>query len=517
MKEVIFKDTTFRDGLQDRRAEITDLKEALEAIKKIDALGVSYHELGFLVASEGTKRRIEAACQLNLKGKVTAFGRTHPKDIEEVLKFKEKTNLPAVTLVGKSRKREIEISLKKKPETYLNELKEFIELLVKGGLEVIFDPEHYFQAFWEEDKSFAKEVVRLAFEAGARWIVLCDTNGKMTPEKIGEAVKETAKVIPPKHLGIHAHNDRGRAVVNSEVAWLAGCRLIEGTIGGIGERCGNADLCTLMANLFFDYKAKGIKPENLKKLTETYLFVSDVLNIPPNLNHPWVGRLAFYTEAGIHQSGLERLKGSYWHILPEMVGNKSWVGISDQSGKANLKSKAKEFGLEIKDSQLEKIAKKHQELADQGVNFGMAEASLYLFFLRELGKLPRQFETKGFRVLVEKIEDWPVLSEASLKIKLNGLAKTSIDTGDGPVHALDNALRKSLSENFPEIKEVKLTDFKVSIVNAKGTASTVRVLITFEDKKENWTTLGVDENILVAAWKALSDGYLYKLVKEKPS
>lgn len=516
MKEVIFKDTTFRDGLQDGRVEIRDFNQVLKALKKIDQLGVSYLEVGFLTASETSKKRIEIACQLGLKAKVCAFGRTHPRDIEEIINFSKKVNLPAVTLVGKSRESEVKIALRKQPDLYLKEVKNFINVLVKEGLEVIFDAEHYFQAFLEDKKEFALALIKTAFEAGASWIVLCDTNGKMTAGKIAKVVKETISIISGEKLGIHAHNDRGRAVVNSETAWLAGLKLIEGTIGGVGERCGNADLCTLMANLFFDYQAKGIEIKNLKKLTETYLFVSDVLNIPPNLSHPWVGRLAFYTEAGIHQSGLERLKGSYWHALPEIVGNKAWVGVSDQSGKANLKAKAKEFGIEIDASQLEKITKKHQQLVEKGANFGLAEASLYLFFLRELGKIPNEIETKAFRVLVEEIENWPPLAEASLKIKIDSENFTEFGTGAGPVEALDNALRKVLIKKFPEIAKVSLTDFKVTIINAKGTASTVRVLTSFEDKKQQWTTLGVHENILIAAWKALIDGYLYKIVKERP-
>jgi 2-isopropylmalate synthase len=512
MEKLTLKDTTFRDGLQNEKIEITNIEDALKAIKAIDNLGIKYHEVGFVTANKNIQKLIKAACNLELSGKVCAFGRTHPDDIKLLIELHKTADLQTAVLVGKTRKRDAQLVLRKSPKENLLLIKNSIKKLVQSGLEVIYDGEHFFQAFWEDDLSYCLKTIETAFKAGASWIVLCDTNGKMNPEKIAKAIRKTKEIVPIENLGIHTHNDRGRAVINAETAWLEGVRLIEGTIGGVGERCGNMDICTFLPNIFFEYKAEGITKEQLKNLTPTYLTICDILNISPSKSKPWVGNSAFYTEAGMHQSGLIRDKGNYWHIYPECVGNRSRVGLSEQSGRANLYAKAKGFGISIPEDKINRIAKNYKELINEGANFGMADASFHLFLLRELNLMPKFFEFPGFRLVIEMQKNWPIQSEASLRTIINNKRKSFIAGGDGPVNALDNALRETFLNAYPKLSSVKLVDFKVRIVDSRGTASKVRVLITLNDKNKTWTTMAVHENIIAAAWKALLDGYIYKLV-----
>ena len=301
-----------------------------------------------------------------------------------MIRLHNEVGLPVAVLVGKSRPRDAELALRKTKEQNLDLIHQSVTALVEAGLEVIFDAEHFFTGFHDADSlntSYALRVAATAFRAGARWVVLCDTTGAMTPEKVAKAVMATAEVVPIGNLGIHTHNDRGRAIANAESAWKCDIRHVQGTIGGVGERVGNMDLCTFIPNAVLDYKATGISPEQLRLLTPTYNLVCDVLNVEPRNDQPWVGSSAPYTEAGMHASGEMRDPQSYLNFDPAAVGNTARFGVSDQSGKANLEIRLRELGLSFNPEQLTAIATKHQELCDQGANFGLAEASLHLFFL----------------------------------------------------------------------------------------------------------------------------------------
>ncbi len=508
-RKLVIKDTTFRDGVQAEEVEATDLAELLRAVCEIDKLGVHYHEVGFASANRAAFERIKAACELPLSGKVAAFGRTNPNDVTQIIH----SGAPVGVLVCKSRASDVVNVLHWQLDDALAIISSSIKQLVSENREVIYDAEHFFQAFLEDDRNFALQTLERALQAGARWLVLCDTNGAMSPQQIGEVVAEVGKIFPLDQLGVHAHNDRGRAVVNAESAWQAGAILVEGTIGGFGERTGNCDLCTLLPNLVVDHRAAGISPEQLRRLTLTYNVVCDVLNRPPHRHNPWVGSSAFYTEAGMHQSGNERSNSNYLHADPAIVGNHERVGVTDQSGRANLVAKASELGLKLPPEKLPLIAESYQKLVDNGADFGLADASFYLFLLRQLDELPGFFEPVDFRLVDEKEAGLPITSQAVLRTKIGDEQKLEVADGDGPVNALDEVLRRTLRKRYPELMHTKLTNFKVRIVDAiRGTAAKVRVRITFSDGKKSWTTMAVHENILEAAWQALTDGYIYKLL-----
>ena len=501
-------DTTFRDGVQGRGVEVTNINDALHAIKAIDDLGVKYLELGFASSNFSAQERIRKALELNLKAKVTAFGRTHATDVQAILDLK----VPAGVLVGKVRLRDVEKSLLKSAQENLDLIQESIKRLVDNNIEVIFDAEHYFQAFFEDDGKYALQVLKTARDAGATRLVLCDTNGKMTPEKVVEAVQEAAKHVPLEMLGIHTHNDRGRALANAEAAWKAGVRHFQGVIGGFGERTGNLDLTAFIPNMCLDYGAQGVDENQLKNLTQIYLKVCDSVNAVPDAKKPYVGESAFYTEAGMHESGQQRDPGSYLHTDPGIFGNYVTTGITEQSGKSNLLSKAKELNIEIPEDKVNEIAKDYQNLVDEGINFGLADASFHLFLLKELGRLPEYFKVNIWQILNKQEVGEGSECVDSLKINIHGQEKWLNASGDGPVNALDNVLRQSLNGYTEKIDHLKLVDFSVRTVDAfRGTAAKVRVLIQFSDGQHTWETVGVKENIEEASWEALLNGYIYKL------
>jgi len=507
-RRLVLKDTTFRDGIQEEGVEACDLGEALRGIQEIDALGVDYHEVGFASADEASMERIKAACKLPLKGKVAAFGRTLPEDVKAILK----SGAPVGVLVGKTRLQDVRGALNISPEENLKRVFDSVQRLRQKGLEVIFDAEHFFQACHEDDRRYALQVLQAARKAGAKWIVLCDTNGAMTPAKIKTAIRGVKREIPVQRLGIHTHDDRGRAVVNAEAAWEEGVRLIEGTIGGFGERTGNCNLCVAVPNLLLDHDARGISRDQLSRLAETYFLICDVLNQVPSADMAYVGERAFYSEAGMHESGNRRLPNSYFHVDPAIVGNSPRVGLSDQSGRANLLSKAEQFGIDMPDELLPGIVDAYRKLVDQGEHFGLAEASAYLFLMRQLGLLPDYFTFVSFRVIDEKQAGQPATSEASLRMEVKGKRQLHNGDGDGPVNALDVALRRTLARHYKSLRRVALHDFKVRIVDTgRSTGARVRVLIELTDGEKNWVTVATDDNIIEAARRALFDGYTYKL------
>ncbi|MDD2806907.1 MAG: alpha-isopropylmalate synthase regulatory domain-containing protein [Patescibacteria group bacterium] len=506
-REVVVKCTTFRDGVQGEGVEAPVLDDALAAIIAIDRLGVSYHELGFAFGNAAARRRIQAALELDLVGKVCAFGRTHPNDIKAIVDL----GVPVGVLVAKSRKSDTAL-IHSDPAANLELVRRSVGTLVDAGVEVVLDAEHFFQGFYEVDPNYALDILRVAVSAGARWVVLCDTNGKMTPAKIKAAVEAAQAVVPSHQLGVHTHNDRGRAVANAEAAWLAGATLIEGCIGGFGERTGNVDLCTVIPNLVLDFNAQGISAEQLSLLTPTYNLVCDVLNMPPRNNQPWVGRSAFYTEAGMHASGALVETGNYSHVDPATVGNSYRFGVTDQSGRANVLAKIKELGLEVPTEEIPSIVRIYQRITAAGGHFGLADASFQLFLLRQLGRVPNLFQTVGYRITDEKNGGETISSQAILRMDVAGVQQLHVADGDGPVNAIDNVLRRTLIKFYPKLRTVHLEDFRVRILDSQeGTGAMVRVLITLSDGQTTWSTVATDTSITEAARRALEDGYVYKL------
>jgi len=512
-RNLVVLDTTFRDGAQSIRAKITSISDALKAITAISELGVSYLELVFADSHNGTQKLVRQALALGLKAKIAAFGRTNPNDVKNIIKL----GVPVGVLVGKTRRRDVEESLKQNPEDYLQVIKNSIRTLVDAGLEVIFDAEHAFDAWLNGDKDYARKILLAAAEAGARWIVLCDTNGGMNFRQAEQAITEVSKIIPLDRLGVHFHNDRGRASSLSELAWNLGISHIQGTIGTIGERTGNAAITTFLPNLISEKRGvNNFPPNSLKKLCSVYLLVCQALNIKPNPSEPWVGENAFATKVGMHSDGLTRDPGSYFHAHPKFVGNKKRTELGKGSGASTLVQVAKELGLVITKEIAKEFMDDFNRLCDEGKDLGQARASFYLWLLGKLGKLPPLPKFEEMYIWDKKIGQQAIKSKANLTIVVNGKEIQVEAGGEGPVDALNQALRKILLPDFSFLKEVRLADFRPEIFHLElGTAAKVRITATFTNGEECWTVIGVNADFLEAAWGALWDAYCYRITKEE--
>ncbi|MDD5291068.1 MAG: alpha-isopropylmalate synthase regulatory domain-containing protein [Patescibacteria group bacterium] len=512
-KNLVVLDTTFRDGAQRIWAKITNIKDVLKAATAISELGVSYLELGFANSRRASRRLIQEALKLGLKAKIAAFGRTHPEDVKNIIKL----GVPVGVLVGKTRRRDVEKSLKQNPDDYLQTIRDSIRTLVEAGLEVIFDAEHAFDAWLNGDRDYAEKVLLAATEAGATWIVLCDTNGGINFLEVTQVITEVSKIIPLDRLGVHFHDDRRRASALSELAWELGINHIQGTIGTIGERVGNAPITTFLPDLVWEEQGLNNFPLNsLQNLCSIYVLVCRALNIKPNPFEPWVGENAFATKAGMHTDGHEKDPGSYFHAPPKFVGNKERTELAEGSGASNLVTVAKEFGLTIARGLAKKFMDEFNQLCDEGKDLGQARASFYLWLLGKLGELPPLPKFKKWRTWDEKIGRQAIQSEASLTITVAEEKILVNAEGAGGVDGLNQALRRALLPYFPFLEEVRLADFRPEIFNFElDTAAKVRVIATFTDEKESWTVMGVNADFLEAAWEALWDAYCYRIVKEK--
>lgn len=514
MKNLILKDTTFRDGEQGFGAKVTNPDFALDAIRAIAGLGVGYLEVGFASRQNAPQlERIAKASEMLVgQARVCGFGRTHPEDVEVLTGLHERHGMPAAALVGKSRVRDAERALRKTPTENVALISDSVSQLKEAGLEVIYDAEHFFDGM-REDAEYTLPTLAAAVEFGADWLVLCDTNGGSTTSWVAECVKKVRAVFPNVRLGVHTHNDRGRAIGNAEAAWLGGCELVEGTIGGVGERVGNMDLITFLANAVHDYGVDGELAGNLSRARFVYIRVCDALNIPPRPQQQWVGDVAFYTEAGMHASGELRDGGGYLHAEPGSVGNRVRFGVTEQSGRANLVLAAEELGIRIPDERLGDIAAKQKAMSQRGEDFGEAEATLHMFLLSQLGVLPEYFDVRRLRVIHEfhagELHD----PEASLKMAGGELHNAD---GEGPVSAMMEALKASLAKQYPETQPVKLTNYGVTIVDAYlGVHARVRVLVSFTDGERTWSTMSVHGNILHATWVALEEGLRYAILTKR--
>jgi 2-isopropylmalate synthase len=403
-------------------------------------------------------------------------------------------------------------------------LKENVELIItsiaflkKHVPEVIYDAEHFFDGF-KGNKEYALSTIKAAAEAGADCIVLCDTNGGSLPFEIAEIIREVKGSITTP-LGIHIHNDSELAVANTIVAAKEGVSQVQGTINGHGERCGNANLCSIIPNLQLKLGIQCLADDRLTKLKEVSRFVSELANLPHNKHQPYVGDSAFAHKGGLHVSAIRKNPLTYEHIKPELVGNTQRILISDLSGESNVLAKAEEFNITLKkgDATTKDIVTALKQLESQGYQFEGAEGSFELLIKKAVGRHKKFFELLGFRVIVEKRgDDSPSLSEATIMVKVGDRVEHTAAEGNGPVNALDNALRKALEKFYPELADVRLIDYKVRVLSAQeGTGANTRVLIESWDGKTKWGTVGVSENIIQASWLALVDSIDYKLLKEE--
>ena len=518
-------DTTLRDGAQTQGVDFSlDDKEKISVA--LDDLGVDYIEGGWPGANPTDTEFFQK--KHNFKNaKLTSFGMTkktgRSANNDPGLSALMNSKTSSVCLVGKSWDFHVDVALGISNEENLENISESTKLFVKEKKEFMFDAEHFFDGYKANPK-YAISCIKAAFDHGARWIVLCDTNGGTLPHEVTKIVNEVSKVIPGKNLGIHAHNDTGNAVANSLSAVLAGVRHIQGTINGLGERCGNANLMSLIPTFYLkkDFSEKfeiNIKPNNIKNLTQCSRLLDEILNRKPNKHLPYVGAAAFSHKGGLHVSAVQKNPKTYEHIDPEEVGNSRNIVISDQAGKSNIISRLKTIGIDFKNDD-PKIKKLLDEVKDRefiGYSYDGADASFELLARRIMGEIPRYILINEYDVSVKKNSAGKIISSAKAHLEVDGKKIVCEGVGNGPVNALDNAIRQNidkLNKYSKYLKDLKLVDYKVRILNT-GTEAVTRVSIESTDSNgKNWFTIGVSANIIDASFKALVDSLDYKLFKD---
>ncbi|HHV80834.1 MAG TPA: citramalate synthase [bacterium] len=508
-------DTTLRDGAQ-REGISFSVEDKLKITTRLDELGVHYIEGGWPGSNPKDAAYFNKAKDLKLKNaRIVAFGSTRRTDkvVSEDANIRAllEADTPSIAIFGKSWGLHVTEVLHTTLEENLKLISDSVGYVKSKGKEVIFDAEHFFDGF-KENPQYAIATLKVAQEQGADWIVLCDTNGGNLPNFIADCIEEVKKYITAP-LGIHAHNDSDLAVANTIVAVQKGATQIQGTINGYGERCGNANLCSCIPIIQLKLNLKCLSDESLKKLFEVSHYVDDIANNPPVDWQPFVGSYAFAHKGGIHVNAILKNPLTYEHINPELVGNRRRILVSELSGKSNILYKIQELGLDIDLSSLNvsNLLEKIKQLEYQGYEFEGAEASFELLVKEMLGIYKPPFEVKGFRVFIDKIDD-KVTCEGTVKINVDGTLEHTASEGNGPVDALDTALRKALTKFFPKISAIKLTDYKVRVLEgSQGTSATVRVLIESTNGKSTWSTVGVSPNILEASYQALVDSLAYGL------
>lgn len=495
------------------------LEDKLKIAGKLDYLGVSYIEGGWPGSNPKDLEFFRAVQGMGFKNaRVSAFSATRKPGItvakDSNVKSIIESGVSAATIFGKAWDFHVLRALETTLEENLAMVRETISYLKDRSLEVIFDAEHFFDGF-KHNSDYALQVLNAAAEAGADWIVLCDTNGGTLPWDLDRTIKRVKELIKVP-LGIHAHNDSGCGVANSLQAVANGCVQVQGTVNGFGERCGNADLCAIIPNLELKLGKRTLPAGSLQRLTEVSHYVSEIANMPHYNNQPFVGYGAFAHKGGIHVSALLKDPMTYEHVDPEEVGNHRRVLVSELSGLSNLLYKARELGIDVNayDAETRKLIREIKELENEGFQFEGAEASLELFLRKAFGQGEDFFQLKNLKLIIEKNEDDEITAEAMIKVVVGDKTYHTAAEGDGPVNALDNSLRKALTEVYPEIKEMHLSDYKVRVLNGnEGTAAKVRVLIESADQSHKFSTVGVSENIIEASWQALVDSINYMLLK----
>ncbi len=521
-RKALIYDTTLRDGSQ---AEGVSFSKAdkIRIAERLDEIGVDYIEGGWPGSNPKDVAFFESVKKKKFKhAKISAFGSTRrakvPVDQEENIRLLLEAETPAVAIFGKSWLLHVEEVLRITPAQNLEIVSDSCAYLKDHGREVIFDAEHFFDGY-KADPAYALEVVKAAAKAGAGTITLCDTNGGSLPSEIASICGIVRKALPESAiLGIHCHNDAEMAVANTLTAINAGARHFQGTVNGFGERCGNANLCSIIPALELKMGFECVGAERLKTLRDLSLFVDELANIRHNGRLPYVGESAFAHKGGMHVNAVEKNPATFEHIKPELIGNKRRILVSDLSGRSNLTMKAGQSNPELKKNPeaLQRLLSELKLRESQGYEYEAADGSFDLLVHRALHGQAPFFELDGFRVIVEKRgHKQPCLTEATVKLNVRGERELTAAEGNGPVNALDKALRKALTRFYPEIKDVHLTDFKVRILDGEdGTAAKTRVLIEFRDGKDSWSTVGVSENIIQASWEALADSVEYALHKK---
>lgn len=508
-------DTTLRDGTQGESVNLT-LQDKLRITELLDEFGIRVIEGGWPGSNPKDVEYFRAARKLNLSNAtIAAFGSTcRPSlsaDADENLRALLNADTPVVTIFGKSWTRHVERVLNTSLDNNLRLIGQSVAFLRRHDRRVIYDAEHFFDGYIA-DAAYAIQTLKAAVDGGADTIVLCDTNGGTMPWRVDQVVGDVARHFDVS-VGIHAHNDSGCAVANTVMATRAGARHIQGTINGLGERCGNADLCTIIANLRLKSDTRAVTDERLAGLCELSHTISEICNLSPAGNAPYVGRSAFAHKGGVHVAAIERDPGSYEHVSPACVGNETRVLVSELSGRGNISRKASEFGIVDFDPEVRNdILAAIKTLEHQGYSFEAAEGSVELMMRRRQPDYRPYFELMDFMVVVEHREGRGHLAEANIKLRVGERVFHTASEGVGPVGALDRAMRKALVDTYPEINRLRLVDYKVRILNGReGTKAITRVLIDFTDGDMSWSTVGASANIIEASWAALSDSIEYGL------
>ena len=520
MEKIFVYDTTLRDGTQGEGVAFS-LDDKLKIIKLLDSLEVDYIEAGMPSSNPKDKELFEKIKKLDLKkSKIVAFGNTHRigVDVKEDSGVRAliDSGAPVIALFGKSWDLHVEEVIHTSLDENINIIKDTITYLKSHGKEVIFDAEHFFDGY-KHNKEYAMAVLLAAKDSGADSICLCDTNGATFPDEIETITKDVIKNITGITIGIHCHNDIGVAVANTLVSVFSGARQIQGTINGFGERCGNANLCTIIPNLQLKRGYDLIPKEALKKLKSVSRNVYELANIVPDERKPYVGNMAFTHKGGMHIDAVLKNPVTFEHIAPETVGNERRLLMSEMSGHAMIYEIIKKIEPDIDRESvvITEILEEIKKLEKEGYQFEGAEGSLELMIMKKLGYYKPQFELEQFKV-VSIAPTTSKTASAMIKIGVDGNYEITAAEGDGPVNALDKALRKALYRFYPELKDTRLIDFKVRVLDGmKGTAALTRVLIESTDGKTNWNTLGVSEDIIEASWDGLVDSIEYYLLDKK--
>jgi 2-isopropylmalate synthase len=513
MADIQLYDATLRDGMGGGGMSLT-VQEKLRVVHALDALGVHMIEAGFPASNPKEQEFFGLLAREQLStAQVVAFGMTRRREVsaeqDEGLAVLAGSFAPVCTIVGKASVLHVEKVVRATREENLAMIGESVALLVGAGKRVLLDAEHFFDGF-SLDPGYALDCLRAAAEAGAERVVLCDTNGGSLPAQIRTAFAVVGEALPGFPLGIHTHDDSGCGVANTLTAVECGATQVQGTVNGIGERTGNANLITIIADLQLKMGVEVLAPERLARLTETAHFVDELLNRAPNPTQPYVGKHAFAHKAGLHAAGVRADSQTFEHIDPAVVGNSRDVLISELSGRGTIEEKASAAGISADDAFARRVVERVKALEHEGFQFEAADGSFELLMRKEAGEYEPLFRLESWRVVVEKRVDGKVETEAVVKIWVDGERYVRTAEGNGPVHALDQALRAAIGEIYPHLRDIELVNFKVRILDeTKGTGAITRVLIDASDGQDVWGSIGVAENLIAASWDALVDSLEY--------
>lgn len=514
-------DTTLRDGTQGEGISLS-ADDKMRIAARLDQLGIDYIEGGWPGSNPKDMDFFNRAQHHTWKqARLVAFGSTmragHTPDEDPNIRALVDAATPVVCLFGKTWLFHVRQALGITDRDNLELIRHSVAYMAAQNREVIYDAEHFFDGY-KDNPTYALQTLDVAARAGATTLVLCDTNGGSLPAEVSAIVQEVVACFPGTIIGIHAHNDGELAVANTLAAVESGCRHVQGTINGYGERCGNVNLCSVIPNLQLKMGYRCIDPAKMDKLTSLSHFVSEVANVAPFEHQPFTGRSAFAHKGGIHVSAVMKDPSTYEHIQPESIGNKRRVLVSDLSGKSNIHYKSEELGIDLQSygDKVPEIVEALKHLENQGYQFEAAEGSLDLLIRKITGEWTDLFVLKGFRVIIEKNANTESRSEATIRLMVNGVEEHTAAEGNGPVHALDAALRKAICKFYPEVSQMQLSDYKVRVLNEKdGTGAKVRVLIDSNNNGTSWGTVGVSENIIEASWQALMESMAYYLQQQK--